>query len=465
MTKKLRASIVAFYEKQHHPLVEVVVPKQEITNGVVCVRIAESRVASVDVEGEKYTSPQLLKNYLGLSEGDSIDTTKMRNRLDFMNRNPFRRVDVVYGPGVATHTTDVTLLVDDRRPFRFYAGVNNEGVPTTGRDQFFTGFNLARIFTLDHFFSYQYTAADNFRSFQAHTAQYMALLPWRNVLNIYGGYSSVHVDLPAPSVRNHGYSYQASGRYVVPFGAYNILTHEGSLGFDFKRTNNTIEFSETFPMVGSNVNLTQFMARYAGNLAQKKFEFGFEGELFYSPGEMVGDQTDADYQSLRPGAENHWVYGRVMMKYLQKLPYSFFFSTIARGQLSSQNLLPSEQLGLGGFDSVRGYDQRQLNYDSGLISNTELLTPGFPVFSAWKKNKAWKDSLQFLGFFDYGYGGNHLAIPGERKHDYLMGIGPAVRYIIDPWLTARLDLGFKLHNEATFTGGNAMWYFNVVGNF
>lgn len=465
MLKDLRGTILDFYEDQDHPLVEVIIPRQDITMGVIEVKITESVLAKIEVEGECHTSAKLLKNYLGVQENRSIDTGQLRNGLDFINRNPFRKVDLIYSPGKEAHTTDISLLVDDRRPFRLYAGADNEGVPTTGREQCFAGFNCARMFSLDHFFSYQYTATDNFHSFQAHTVQYQAFLPWKNVLNIYGGYSSVHVDLPFPTMKNHGYSYQASGRYVVPLRSSKMYTHEASVGFDFKRTNNTVEFSEVYPALGANVNLSQFAFRYAGTVASKKYELGFEADCLFSPGKMMSDQTDADYQSLRPGAENNWVYVKGLVKYLQKLPRSFYVTCIARGQLSSQNLLPSEQVGLGGFDSVRGYDQRQLNYDSGLILNTEILAPAFPVFSWGSKKRSWKDALQFLAFLDYGYGGNHTPIPGEKKHDYLLGVGPAMRYIFDPWLTARLDLGFKLHKEATFTGGNAMLYFNVMGNF
>lgn len=45
------------------------------------------------------------------------------------------------------------------------------------------------------------------------------------------------------------------------------------------------------------------------------------------------------------------------------------FEARFRGQLASTNLLPSEQMGLGGYNSVRGYLERQVNVDNGLIVN------------------------------------------------------------------------------------------------
>ncbi len=459
---RIRRTVEEFYRNQDHPFVEVIIPQQEITQGVIQVYVFESRVAEVNVSGGKYTSPSLLKNYLGTT-GQPIDTTQLRKNLDFMNRNPFRRVDLIYSPGKEPHTTDLSLIVEDRQPIRVYAGTDNSGVEITKRGRCFAGFNSAKVFGLDHFVSYQYTSSYNFHQFQANTLQYLALLPWRNILNVYGGYSSVYADLPFPGMKNHGHSYQVSARYILPITPSDRLNHEMGFGFDFKRTNNTIEFSEDFPVVGPNVNLSQFTLRYGGDFGKNEWQIAFDGELFFSPGDLLGDESNADYSALRPEAKNHWLYAKALFKFFQRLPQSFALSLIARGQISSQNLLPSEQIGLGGFDSVRGYDERELNYDGGIILNGEILTPTFRLFSnLWEKLP--RDTLQFLGFVDFGYGGNHNAIPGEKKRDYLIGIGPGMRYLIDPWITARLDLGIKLHHESTFSGGNAMWYFSFTGS-
>jgi hemolysin activation/secretion protein len=464
-TARLQKTIERHYQENHHPLVKILFPKQEVTQGCLQVRVIESRLGQLSVEGNCHTSSCLLENYIDVCSNGPIDVKQLRKGVDFANRNPFRRVDMVYGPGQEKNTTDLHLLVNDRRPLRFYTGTDNTGVETTDRGRAFAGFNAARIYSLDHFMSYQYTASYDFHHFQAHTLQYIAFLSWQHIFNVYGGYSSVFANLPFPSTKNHGRSYQASGRYVIPLDPSNRLSHEWGFGFDFKRTNNTIEFLEPLPLVGPNVNLTQFVGHYAGNWIASKNRVDYQAELFYSPGQMVSDESNSDYQALRPGGKNRWVYGKAFIKYFQKLPRHLNVSLCLRGQLSSQNLLPSEQLGLGGFDTVRGYDERQLSYDSGLIFNAEMSTSSVPVISRFFNHCTWKDAFQALVFIDYGYGRNHTPIFGEKKHDYLMGMGPAVRYLIDPWLTARLDLGFKIHNEPEFTGGKAMWHFSFIGSY
>ena len=461
----LQQDIQAHYQKNHHPLVFVSIPEQEITSGILQVRVAESAVGKIGVEGNRHTSSQLLKNYLGVNPGDSIDTRKLEKNLDFINRNPFRRVNLIYAPGQDQNTTDLSLMVEDRRFLRSYVGADNSGVETTDRGRFIAGVNSSKFLKFDHFLTYQYTSSWDFHHFQAHTLQYIALLSWKHLLNAYGGVSWVNAKLPAPSTRNNGASYQASGRYIIPITPWGALRHEWGFGFDFKRTNNNILFSELYPKFGQNVNLSQFIGHYAGNWHASRHLLDYNFELFGSPGAILGDESNAAYDKLRPFAKNYWIYAKGFVKYLYKFPAPLNMMCFIRGQVSSQNLLPSEQIGLGGFDSVRGYDERQLNYDSGLIVNFELSSAAFSAVSNLTRFKGWRDNLQFLMFLDYGLGANHNLLPGEKIFDYLLGAGPAVRYLIDPWLTARLDLGFKLHKNLSYTGGNAMWYFSLVTSY
>ncbi len=461
MVFALKADILRYYEEEDRPFVEVQIPSQDITSGVVQFIVSESHVSDIDIEGGRYTSVCDLKRYLSTNVNDVIDLGQLRKSVNFMNRNPFRRVDVVYGPGDRPLTTDVSLIVEDRRPTRFYTGFDNTGVETTDRQRFFAGINW--MFGFDHLFNYQFTSTYKITPFQAHTLQYTSLLPWSHVFTAYGGYSRVHVSLPWPSSRNDGSSYQASFRYTIPFLPGSRFSHEFTFGGDYKRTNNTILYSETFENIAQPVNLTQVMGSYVGAWEGKNYRLDFDIELFWSPGEWITDQSNADYNRLRPEAKHQWVYGKGGLKYLQKIGNDWSLMLWSTLQIASQNLLPSEQLGIGGYDTVRGYDERQLNYDGGIILNGELRTPSFPILGRWSKNIG-RDALQFLAFLDFGYGRDHNRIPGSPTGDYLLGAGPGLRYTLNPWLTTRLDWGVKLHREAIFTGGNTMVHFSLNMN-
>ena len=459
----VKAEVLRYYEDERHPFVQVHIPKQDVTLGILQLIVSESRVGSIEVEGGNFTPPNMLIGYLPAKENQPLDVGKLRRSVYFMNRNPFRRVDLVYGAGSEPYTTDISLMVEDRRPIRFYTGVDNTGVETTSRQRFFVGMNWAQALGFDHIFTYQYTSTYEVHKFQAHTGQYLALLSWGHALNLYGGYSKVSAHLPFPSSHNSGNSVQGSFRYTIPFIPGLQFTHEFTFGGDFKRTNNTIEYSQTFENIAQPVNLTQVMAQYAGSWESKYFRVDYNVEGFWSPGQWLNSQTNPDYGQLRPDAKHEWVYGRAAIKYFQRLPKGWSLFFWGRGQMSSQNLLPSEQAGIGGYDTVRGYDERQLNYDGAIILNGEIRTPAFALLGR-KHHKPERDALQFLAFLDWGYGSDHNAIPGDAKGDFLLGTGPGVRYTLNPWLTSRFDWGIKLHRKPIFTGGESMVHFSVNMN-
>lgn len=66
---------------------------------------------------------------------------------------------------------------------------------------------------------------------------------------------------------------------------------------------------------------------------------------------------------------------------------------------------------------------------------------------------------------DSGWGTNHKTIPGEPQPDFLLSTGPGVRYTLDPYFSARLDWGIKLHQQAVFTGGGSMLHFNATFSY
>jgi hemolysin activation/secretion protein len=447
---EIKEKIYKFYQKNGFPFIEIIVPPQEITQGVIQVIIIDCTLGKVNVRGIK--------------QGEKIDIAQLARDINFLNRNPFRHVDAIYSPGDDPNTTDLLLSVDDTMPFRVYGGMDNQGLSNIGKNRWMAGFVWGRAFGSNAILTYQFSASPHIDNFQAHTAQYVWLLPWKHILNLYGGYSMVRPKNKNQFANSKGRSEQGSLRYTVPFLQRSMFNQELTFGGDFKRTNNTVEFSELFVNFTNSVNLTQMMANYTLDCEGNKFRIHFEAEGFYSPGEWLPDQSKSDYNNLRPGASPTYFYGRGALIYLQKMPASFSYTIKARGQWASSTLLPSEQYGIGGWDTVRGYEERQLNMDSAFILNFEIRTPPIACLSRkfWKKKK---DAFQLLVFMDYGYGRNRTLAPNEPKSSFLLGAGPGARYTIDPYVSLRYDLGFKWHSSPLFGGGGAMNYFSVMVSF
>jgi hemolysin activation/secretion protein len=455
----IKEAIAQFYQEHQRPFVIVSVPPQELHGNALQICVSEGVVGEIKTTGNRYVSSSRLKQYLGLKPGDPIEPQRVAKNLAFINRNPFRRTDLVYTAGQMKGTTDLELITKDRNPVRAYAGIDNYGVTPTGHNRLFAGANWANAFGIDHILSFQYTTTSNVKRFQSVTVHYTAPLSWKHTLIAYGGYSWLKVPF-LDVFETNGKSAQGSLRYEIPLFPSEGFLHEVSFGWDYKWTNNETQFGVSPAFVGL-VNLFQCVGSYHLDWSNSWLNTTLELQAFWSPGNWLPHQSNADYSKLRSFAKSHYIYGRLGSTSTFKLPLNGSFVAAIRGQYASQNLLASEQIGLGGYDTVRGYPERIVNVDNALIVNTEIRSPSFSLFP---KKKDAGDEMYFLGFFDYGLGGLHKRVGGEPKTQYLMGIGPGVRYYLNRFASARLDWGFRLHKIAPHESSNR-FHFSAIASY
>ncbi|MCB1116067.1 MAG: ShlB/FhaC/HecB family hemolysin secretion/activation protein [Chlamydiia bacterium] len=448
----IKNRVIEYYGNAGRPVVAISVPEQDVTDGVLQLIVTEGKLGKVTCTGNKWFSEKRLLEGIQLEPGQSISANLLDQNLYWLNRNPYRQIDAVYTPGSLDGTTDIELICKDRLPLRVYGGIDNTGNDVTGNNRLFTGIHWGNVFWTDQRLSYQFATSSDFKRFQAHTLYYEIPLPkWQHLLNIYGGYSHVDADFPVPTLqkirfRTHGFSLQTSLRYDITLRARKNFLHEVTWGFDFKRTNNNLDLGGIPIISKSNVNLTQFQLGYNLGYATPPLSLSFEIEGYYSPGKWISDQTDENYQTLRPYAKNQYVYSRTALSLIYNFYQKWALHTTLRGQIASNNLLPSEEYGLGGYNTVRGYKERIVNGDEVFLMNLELRTPPVSILNALAGWQKFNDSFQFLLFFDYGIAGAKRSIPSQPKTSYLTSIGPGVRYNVIPYLTLRADWGFQLHN-------------------
>lgn len=474
LIQTLKQEIVLYYRAHQRPIVTVYVPEQDVTEGVLQLIVVEGKLGKVSVCGNRWFSDDSYLDAVSLTEGGPICIDQLLDDVSWLHRNPFRCVDALFKPGDECGTTDLELVVHDRLPVQLYVGGDNTGTEVTGHARWFTGITWGDFLWLGHQLNYQYSTSSNPHRFQSHTVHYTAPLPWHHLFRAFGGYAIVHPDMT--DFRSNGTTFQSSLRYTLPQGRNCSGTlKEWTVGFDFKNTNNNLLFvaEEEIAIITQTVNLTQFLLGFQYAHEDSKKKIGFSADLFWSPGQMVPDQTDARYNELSPGAVVKYVYGNVTFAGTWALPYRHALFTQIRAQGSNQSLLPSEQFGLGGYDTVRGYEEREFNADDALCVNVELRTRPFSVlrfFNACKRD----DALYFLFFFDYGLG--HLihqdndfpyvnANPKIPQTEYLMSIGPGFRYNWGRYVSARLDWGVKLHRTVFGDSARSMFHLGLVVSF
>jgi hemolysin activation/secretion protein len=449
--------IIAYYRAHGRPFVDVAFPEQDINSGVVQTVVTEFRVGQIKIQNNKWFSTNLLRREVTLQPGDAIETPQLQADLDRLNDNPFRTVAVVAQKSDTPGDTDLVFNVTDRFPVRFYGGYDNTGTPVLGHDRWNLGFNWGNVLGLDQQVGYQLTTSDNFwhkradipgqsdaPTFTAHSLNYSIPVFAEDHILLFGTYE-VAVPRLGPTIGVVGVSGQASFRYSMRLPSLSFLTHELQIGYDFKTSNNNLEFGgQEVSNVTSEID--QFPLIYN---ATAKDAFGgttIANQAFFSPGNLTAQNKDAFFQAQanNPFATARYVYDNLSITRVTHLPYDASWIMRVIGQESDHNLLPSEQLGAGGFDSVRGYDERAANGSLGLLLREELRTPPFSLMRVFSLSGA--DQTQLLTFWDYGSVRDKQIVPGATITTELQSVGVGMRYSIPRYFDMRLDYGWQLRH-------------------
>lgn len=469
--------IVAWYRDHDHPFVDVAFPEQDIGNGVVQGVVTEFRVGAVRVQGNEWFSSALLADQLRVAAGDMIDAKRLEEDVAWIIQNPFRTVNILAERGEAPATTDLVLETSDRFPVRLYGGYDNTGTPVLGHDRWNLGINWGNAFWRDQQLSYQFTSSNDFwhrresipgrpsnPSFVAHAVSYVAPLPWRDKIGIFGSYSEA-VPRLGPDLGLTGTSGQASFRYIVSLPGSRDLTHQLQLGYDFKTSNNNLEFGGLL-VTNVTTEIDQFPLIYDLSVTDAFGQTALQNTFVYSPGNFTAGNKDAAFQaqSGSPFAKAKYIYDTIRLTRTTRLPQDASWVMRVIGQGSDRDLLPSEQLGAGGFDSVRGYDERAANGSLGLLITEELRSPPFRPARLLTGAEI-GEQAQLLAFWDYGSVREKQIVPGARSSVELASVGLGLRYSIARYFDFRLDYGWQLRKLPGASGRSQLGHLSVAASY
>ncbi|PCI75002.1 hypothetical protein COB21_06125 [Candidatus Aerophobetes bacterium] len=460
----IRNIVLKFYIDHGHPFIEIFIPEQNLNAGILRLMIKESNLGKITLEGNCKDSPLALaaKKKISLKSGIPIDTFKLNRDLLFLNQNPFFQVDAIYYPGSHLLTTDIALHVKKLRSWRLFTGVDNTGNDVTGNNRLYAGFTIGNLFNTAQSFSYQLISSPNISVLTSHILDYTAPLPWRHTLRLFTGFSFINAGFDVPNIeqtrfKTKGHNLQASLRYIVPIpGIYHLL-HEIQAGFDFKRTNNNVLFNETAIYSSSEVNLAQLSTIYSLGYDTNSLKIAYTLEGVFSPGRWLPSQTHTDYATLRLGSTPLYAYARTSCK-ISWITRQGNLLFITRGQASTSRLLPSEQYGLGGLRTIRGYKERIINGDSAALFNFEYHTPHISLIELLSSKPKANDAFTLIGFYDYGIAFIHAPMSNEKKSQYLSSIGVGAHYQMGPYIKVALDWGFELHHVPNDPNGQRLHF-------
>jgi len=435
----IRQKIIRYYKSNDFPVVGVFIPDgQDISAGNVHFIILEGRLEKIEASGARWFSNQKIADKIRTKPGETIQWTRMHSDLEWINTNPFYKTTLVFEPGETLGETNVQLLTEDQFPLRTFAGYENTGNIIAGPSRYLTGFNWGNAFGLNHQLNGLFFTAPSIDKCWGAVGGYIMPLPWRNILQVNGAYTRARPNI-GEGLDMNGIAWQALGRYWVPFYTLN-LNHQIAVGYDFKRTNNFLNFANTL-IFSHFIDVSQFVLEYEGILANSISNTSFNLTFYLSPGGMTPYNKDPFFAQDRPGATSNYIYGKLRLDEILYFPRNWTWVFNGLFQQATGKLLPSEELSLGGFATVRGYEENEAIGDNGLLVKNELRTPPikFPTI------KKWRHELQFLGFSDFGWSYDVDQTILSTDTIFLASLGAGVRYNFGTYVAIRFDYGWQLH--------------------
>jgi hemolysin activation/secretion protein len=436
----------AWYKDHGRPFVSITIPPQNITAGTVQLVVMQYRIGAVRPEGNAWFSSDLLVRESGLEPGQTLTMNDVQAGLERLNANPFRSVNTVFQPGKDGGTTDVILNTEDRLPLRLYASFDNAGTANLGRGEWSVGVDWGNAFGLDHQVSYQFTRSIGAR-FSAHSLSWTAPLPWGDRLLVFGSYEQ-ETPTAGTFFNEGGNSGQAGLRYVRTLPAMNLgegvgLTHDIQLGYDFKTTNNDLEFGG-IQVFASAVEVDQFPIIYEATETDKEGQTAFSNQLVLSPGGLTAGNTDAAFHAADPRSGAAYVYDRLSLTRTTDLPAKFSFVTRVQGQLANGNLQSSEEQGLGGPGTVRGYYTDTAIASQGVLVSNEIRAPAVSLAKVVGQKLPVDDQFQLGAFWDWGHVSQVDPVPDQINSATLSSLGLDLHVTLDRYADFRFDTGWQL---------------------
>lgn len=450
----IRKQVYTAYRKKGFPVVDVSIPEQEITGGSLTLTVTEGVFGNIQIEGGRYLNSAAKLKQIRQHPGERINAMTLQEDIDWLNRDPFASADLILSPGEQFGESDLSLVLSDGFPAYGYLGYENTGNEATDLDRYFIGGSWGNVFNLGHQVSYQYTTSGNVDELSIHSADYTIRLPWRDELILSGIYSESMANIEDNLIAEKGESWYAGIRYRTFLPEFREITQSATFGFDFKRTNNDLEFGGT-TVEDSKFDIVQWLVRYNASAIDKFGVTEVASTVFYSPGNLTSNNKDGIVT-----AEADYIYGFFELNRVTYFPQGFLLNSTFSGQLSDSRLFVSEQFGLGGFNTVRGYDYREVNGDEGYLVNLELRSSTLDSYSLLPKLKH-NAQIQFLAFWDFGY--SRIKDPDlfEVADVYVASYGLGLRATVTDYVQASVDYGWQLR-DIDSAAGDGRFHINVT---
>lgn len=461
-------ALEAAYRKAGYGTVQVFVPEQELTSGIVQFLVTEAVVGKVTVSGNKHFDEANVRAGLpALQEGKAPNMRELSENIQLSNENPAKQVEVTLGVGQEEGKVDAKVGVTEQNPERVFFTLDNTGTGPTGKYRLGAAYQNANLFNRDQTLTLAYTTSpDKPESVKVDIFSIGYRVPLYAIgdsLDFVYGNSNVNLPSTSPTLGGlmtlNGKGTIAGLRWNHYFPRRGEYSAKLVVGLDYKYMNTRCADPITNapfaidPPTPANGGCTPYTTRplsatYSGQKVSPGTMLDYSlgvahnwslgtNYAFRSPNGAVGTDHYSAINQARPTPDDFTVL-KAGGSYLHALAGDWQLRVAASAQYSGSPLPASEQFGLAGSTAVRGFNERAVAMDKGWFANLEFYSPELATQAGLS------GSLRALAFYDIGSGYNYAtsrpfsySTPVEKAS--IASLGAGLRYSLRKDFSLRLD--------------------------
>ncbi|WP_228024985.1 ShlB/FhaC/HecB family hemolysin secretion/activation protein [cf. Phormidesmis sp. LEGE 11477] len=411
------------------------IPPQTLEEGIVTVQVLEGVIEDIEIVGTRRLNPDYVRSRLGLAAQPPINAGKLLEGLQRLQIDPLiETVSADLQAGVQPGTSILRVDITEAESFGLSVKLDNGRSPNIG--SFRRRINLleGNMFGIGDRATLAYSNTNGSNSLDAGYS--IPVSPHNTRITLEGGISESRViddTFEALDI--------SSNAFYADIGVTHPLietpTQELSLGLIFSYKENKtrlgIDNIGPFPLSPgadedgeTRVSALRFSQNWAKRSQRQvlaaRSQFNVGGSWLNATNNTDGS-PDSQFFSWR--GQGQWV---------RLLGEDALFLLRSDLQLAADSLLLSEQFGLGGQQTVRGYRQDILLRDNGGLLSAEARLP----IARFSENSV----VQITPFIDAGAAWNHSDNP--EGNNVLVGTGVGLLWQRDDNFSARLDWGLPL---------------------
>ena len=449
------AKINAEYQKAGYLTTSVYLPKQEIKDGVVEIQVLEGRMGGLKIEGNKYFSTSLIEKYFHTKKGGILNINQLQRDLLRLNLTSDLDLKSVVSAGKDPGTTDITLSAKENFPCHLGASFDNQGTRLTGKWRQSASFRSSNATgNFDSFYESSIFSSDTFGEFVSYS---LPIGTYGTKFGLDATYFKMRIGKEFKPFEIRGLSQIYDPHLSWELALREAFQANANLGLEIKsiqkKTLGTVTSSDQLRIPYFGFNFTETDSFAGQTTFSPKFSFGTSG--------FLGASSLNHPSASRAGTGGSFFKYEQALNRIQRMPLDSYLSIHTNFQAASHTLVSSEQLQLGGANSIRGYPEGDYLADMGGNMNLDWVMPMYLIPKDWKLNNSgtsMRHLIEPVFFTDIGGGRLKKVMPGELRDKFLSSIGGGLKFHFGRYASLNLEWARYTGNRPTSGSGPSTFY-------